>query len=86
MYYGYYEQIEYKTLLKWCLIKHICVYVYQLAYIYIYTNYITNISNHFGSRISIRRSLLYEENRILFISWKKASKIIMEPEESIKII
>lgn len=36
MYYGYYEQIEYKTLLKWCLIKHICVYVYQLAYIYIH--------------------------------------------------
>lgn len=62
------------------------VYMYTNCHTYIYTNYITNTSNHFGSRISIRRSLLYEQNRILFISWKKASKIIMEPEESIKII
>ena len=60
--------------------------MYTNWYTYIYTNYIANISNHFRSRITIRRSLLYEENRSLFISWKKASKIIMEPEESIKII
>lgn len=72
-YYAYYEKIEHKTLLKWSLIKNI------------YINYIINSSNLFRSSVTSRR-LLYGENIILFISWKKASKILMEPEESIKII
>lgn len=52
-------------------------------YIYIYINYSKNSSSLFGSPIT-SIGFLCRRNLILFISWKKMSRIIMEPEESIK--
>ena len=62
----------------------VCVYVCVCVCVYIHQFCIISSSNHFESPVANRRNLFYEENRILSISQKKLSKMIMETEEPIK--